>query len=375
MKIAVLGPPWLSVPPLGYGGTERVFYNVAEGLVKRGHEVTLYATGDSHFSSKLEYLYPKALGNNLDLKLNPFYILNHLHHFYKNADSRFDIIHDNASDMMLSVYFASMIKTPTVFTMHGTYINNPKDPYSTYQIMTSIRNTLVDFRNMNFVSLSNAQRTIIPELNYVKTIYNGIQLQDYTFNAQGAEQIIWIGRVNATKGPEIAFSVASNLKKKMVLRGYIDSGDRPYYETQVKPLTGEINEISGIEEKSTFLGNAKLYLFPIQYEDTCPLTPLESMSCGTPVVTFARGAMPEQMIDGKTGYLVNPSDNDIRGNWIIKKTGIEGLAEAVERIYAMPEKEYYEMRQSCRIHIEKQFSVDKMVSEYEKVYEQILNKK
>ena len=375
MKIAVLGPPWLSVPPLGYGGTERVFYNVAEGLVKKGHEVTLYATGDSHFSSKLEYLYPKALGNNLDLKLNPFYILNHLQHFYKNADSRFDIIHDNASDMMLSVYFASMIKTPTVFTMHGTYINNPKDPYSVYNIMTSIRNTLVDFKNMNFVSLSNAQRTIIPELNYVKTVYNGIQLNNYSFDGTGAENIIWIGRVNATKGPEVAFSVASRLKRHIHMRGYIDAGDRTYYETQVKPVTGEIDEIKGSEEKSIFFGKAKLYLFPIQYEDTCPLTPLESMSCGTPVITFARGAMPEQIIDGKTGYLVNPSDDDIRGSWIIKKTGIEGLAEAIERIYAMSENEYQEMRRACRAHIEQKFSVDQMVNEYESVYEQILNKK
>jgi len=375
MKIAVLGPPWLSVPPLGYGGTERVFYNVAEGLVKKGHEVTLFATGDSHFSSRLEYFYPKALGNNLDLKLNPFYILSHLHYFYKNADSRFDIIHDNASDMMLSVYFASMIKTPTVFTMHGSYINNPKDPYSVYQIMTSIRKTLGEFKDMNFVSLSDAQRTIIPELNYVKTIYNGILLQNYSLNTQDSDQIIWIGRVNPTKGPEVAYSVATQLKKKIILRGYIDSGDRSYYETQVKPLTGEIKEISGIEEKSSFFGNAKLYLFPIQYEDTCPLTPLESMACGTPVVTYARGAMLEQMIDGKTGFIVNPSNNDIRGNWIIKKAGIDGLREAIERIYSMPENEYRAMRLNCRTHIENKFSVNKMVDEYEKVYEQILNKK
>lgn len=375
MKIAIVAPPWIAIPPLGYGGTESVVYNVAEGLVKKGHEVTLYATGESHFSSRLEYFYPKALGNNLDLKLNPFYILNHLHHFYKSADNRFDIIHDNASDMMLSIYFASLIKTPTVFTMHGTFINNPKDPFSKYQIMTSIRNTLIDFKNLNFVSLSDAHRTIIPELNYVKTVYNGIQLHDFAFNETGAENIIWIGRVNATKGPDIAFSVAAQLKKEIVMGGYIDSGDLAYYETKIKPLTGEIQEVKGVDEKSAFFGKAKVYLFPIQYEDTCPLTPLESMSCGTPVVTFARGAMPEQMQDGKTGYIINPSDDDIRGDWIIKKTGIDGLREAIERIYQMPEKEYREMRKFCRKHIEQNFSVDRMVNEYEKVYEQILNTK
>jgi glycosyltransferase involved in cell wall biosynthesis len=123
---------------------------------------------------------------------------------------------------------------------------------------------------------------------------------------------------------------------------------------------------------SAFYGGSRLTLFPIQWEEPFGLVMTESMATGTPVIAFARGSVPEVMKDGETGFIINPSDNDIRGNWLIKKTGVEGLIEAINKIYDMPANEYLKMRKNCRKHVEQKFSMEKMVDSYEDVYKKIL---
>lgn len=378
MKIAVTSPPWIPVPPAGYGGIERVVSNVIEGLVKKGHDVTLYATGDSKTTAKLSYLYAKALGNHLPLKLNPYHILNHLYHFYKDAYNKYDIVHDNIGEVAL--YFADLTKTPMVMTLHGTFNESTQDLFKDYGTMHSVKELVQKFKHYPYVSISNKQRESLPELNYVSTVYNSIILSEFDFNEYGGNDMIWIGRMNYTKGVDLGIEAAETIKKKFIISSYIDAGDMPYYQKDIEPhltlgflsRTDEIKEIKG---KSQFLGNGKLFLFPIRWDEPFGIVMIETMATGTPLVAFSMGSVPEVVKDGKTGFLVNPSDIDIRGNWIIKKTGVKGLCEAIERIYSMPEDQYREMRKACRAHVEKNFTVERMVDKYEKVYEEVLSLK
>ncbi|MDO8610041.1 MAG: glycosyltransferase family 4 protein [bacterium] len=375
MKIAVTSPPWISVPPSGYGGIERVVSNVVEGLTKKGHDVTLYATGDSKTTAKLSYLYQKALGNHLPLKLNPYHILNHLYHFYKDAHNKFDIVHDNIGEIAL--YFADLTKTPMVMTIHGTFNENTKDLFKDYGTMHSVKELVQKFKHYPYISISNKQRESLPELNYVATVYNSIILSEFDFNETGGEDMIWIGRMNYTKGVDLGIKAAETLKKKFIISSYIDSGDMPYYQKDIEPhltqgFLSRTDELIDTKNKSQFLGNSKLFLFPIRWDEPFGIVMIEAMAAGTPLVAFSMGSVPEVMKDGETGFLVNPSDTDIRGNWIIKKTGIEGLCEAIDRIYSMPDNQYKQMRKACRAHVEKNFTIERMVDRYEEVYKKLI---
>lgn len=378
MKIAVLAPPWLSIPPVGYGGIEWVVSNLIDGLVKKNHEVVLYATGDSKGTVPIKYFYEKALGNSKGQKLNPYHIIAHLYHFYKNYASSFDIIHCNASE--IAVFFSDFTKTPNVFTLHNNYTDNPQDILAEYGWADAQRKSLMLFKNLPYVSISNSQRLSIPELNYVKTIHNGIRPEDFIFNARGGDHIKWLGRIDPVKGIDAAIEVVKKSKKKLYISGFLDPGKKNYFDTVVYPQISEGNvkqeaEIKTLSKKSEFLGDAKLFLFPLLWEEPFGIVMIESMATGTPVIAYARGSVPEVIKDGETGFIVNSSDSDIRGDWIIKKTGIEGLCEAVERIYTMSEEKYLAMRRSCRAHVEAHFTVSRMVDEYVRVYEEILNNK
>ncbi|MDO8497856.1 MAG: glycosyltransferase family 4 protein [bacterium] len=377
MKIAVTSPPWVPIPPVGYGGIERVVYNVVEGLVKKGHDVTLFATGDSQTSAHLKYFYKGSLGNHMNMKLNPFYITAHLHEFYKNADG-YDIIHDNAAE--LSVYYSDFTKTPCLYTIHGSLYIDPKDVLSEYNYQQTVVDSFKQFKHLPFISISNYQRKGLPELNYIKTIYNSVILSEFDFNPTGGTEMIWLGRMTPAKGVHIAIKIAQTVQKNINLSGFLDKGDAQYYETQIKPsknlgFVAEVPEIKSPVDKSKFLGNSRLFLFPIQWDEPFGIVMIEAMVTGTPVVAMARGSVPEIVKDGETGFLVNPSDQDIRGDWIIKKTGFEGLCEAVERVYSMPEDKYMEMRKACRAHVENNFTLDVMVDAYEKAYLQVLDSK
>jgi len=375
MKIAVTSPPWIPVPPVGYGGIERVVSNVVEGLVKKGHDVTLYATGDSKTTAKLSYLYAKALGNHLPLKLNPYYILNHLYHFYKDAHNKYDIVHDNIGEIAL--FFADLTQTPMVMTLHGTFNENTQDLFKDYGTMHSVKELVQKFKDYPYVSISNKQRESLPELNYVSTIYNSIIISEFDFNEHGGNDMVWIGRMNYTKGVDLGIEAAETIKKKFIISSYIDVGDMPYYQKDIEPhltmgFLSRTDEMKNIKGKSQFLENGKLFLFPIRWDEPFGIVMIEAMATGTPLVAFSMGSVPEVVKDGETGFLVNPSDADIRGNWIIKKTGVKGLCEAIEKIYSMPENQYRKMRKACRAHVEKNFTVERMVDRYEEVYNKIL---
>lgn len=376
MKIALISTPWIAVPPIGYGGTEAVVYNLTEGLVKKGHDVTLLSTGDSKVSAKLAYYYPQALGNNLHLKTNPYYQINHLFHFFKNVLPKgFDIVHNH--DSRLTAYFFELSNVPYVHTLHGCYSTTMDDPSGSNN---AARETMLKFKHHPYVSISNRQRLDIPELNFVATVYNSLVLNDYLFSENGGESIIWLGRVSSSKGIENLIKTVSTVNRPLIISIFIDEGEKEYFNHSIAPLLNSsliktVPEIKNKENKNNLFGEGRLFLFPITWDEPFGLVMIEAMACGTPVVAFARGSVPEIVKDGETGFIVNPSNEDIRGDFIVKKTGIEGLCEAVERIYSLPEDQYKQMRRNCRAHVEANFTVEKMVNGYEKVYEQILGSK
>ena len=217
--------------------------------------------------------------------------------------------------------------------------------------------------------------TFIPESNKA-VIQHGIDLNRLRGNQEGGDHMVWMSRIDyphRDKGASEAMFVGNRLKRRLHLTGFVEHGSRTYFEETLKPLETqyvrlEEQNAGAPVDKSATLGSARLFLFPTQWEESFGLVMLEAMACGTPVVAYARGAVPEIVADGETGFVVNASDADIRGDFTVKKTGRDGLCEAVERIYAMKPDEYRQMRLNCRAHVEKYFTVSRMVDEYERLY-------
>jgi len=232
-------------------------------------------------------------------------------------------------------------------------------------------------RSQYFVSISNAQRKPLPDLQYIQTIYHGVDTLSLRFNENPKhDDILFTGRIVPEKGIVMGIALAQKLNLKINVFGSANEKSN-FWKREVKfqinnPLVNYRGYVPEDEVIDNYQ-NAKVYLFPIQWEEAFGLVMIESMACGTPVVAFARGSVPEIVVDGVTGFIVNPSDDDIRGDWIIKKTGMEGLCRAVERIYNLSKDDYRKMRQACRKHVEEHFTVEKMVDNYEKVYREIID--
>jgi len=346
MKIALIAPPWLSVPPVGYGGTEIIVHHLTEGLVKCGHEVTLFASGDSKTSAKLVSVFPKALGNSGEIKSDPLKpLLSYIDCFERAGE--FDVIHNHAQ--YYAMFLAGLVKTPVVHTLHGSFA---KEYTPEGKILTLRR-----FKNNNFVSISNFQRNDMPDLNYIATVYNGIDTSEIEFSDKKGDYLFWMGRITEKKGPVDAIKVAKKLGMRLKMAAVIDSNQEDYFEKEVKPLIdnklitfeGEVTR----KGKSDLLKNAFCTLFPIHWEEPFGLVMAESMAGGTPVIAYDRGSVREVVKDKKTGFIVEEGE------------GIEGLAEAVKKIDKIN-------RQECRDYVEENFSVGKMVDGYEKVYSSLV---
>lgn len=368
MKIAQLAPPWIRIPPETYGGTELVVSGITEELVKRGHEVTLFASGNSVTSARLYSTMPEPMGNSGFLKQYIFTPMIHCFECFSRAE-QFDIIHTHM--WFYAPLFTDFIKTPVIHTIHGSFDRNKP------QSLDKVR-VLERFHHQNFTSISFSQRKSFKRLNFVGNVYHGLNIEELSFSLTGQEYLFWMGRVTPVKGVPEVVNIAKRLNKNLILRGAIDPIDRSYFEEKVKPLLDSpkisFEEEVKASERSALYQNAKAFLFPINWEEPFGLVMIEAMSCGTPVVAFARGSVPEVIKDGETGFIVNSSEEDKRGDWIIKKTGIDGLSEAIERIYSMNNAEYLTMRQKARQHVENNFTVEKMVDGYERIYRKILGK-
>jgi len=353
MRIVQIAPFEERVPPLKYGGIELVVYNLTEELVKRDHKVYLISSGDSKSSAEILPVFPKSirkLPQAQDMKMRDalkFIGVGRVVELLKKINV--DIIHNHLGWRLLP--FSHLFKAPIITTLHGPL--NIKYQKAVYG----------NFKKYFYVSISNNQRRPLPSLNYVKTIYNGIDIKEFQFNDKPKNYFAFLGRMSPEKGAKEAIKVAKRAGVKLKMAAKIDVVDKDYFKKEIKPvIDGKqirfIGEI-GTKEKSNFLRNAIALLSPIQWEEPFGLYFIESMTCGTPVIAFKRGSVPEIIKDGATGFIYKAND-------------INSMIKTVKKISQMPGKEYLEMRYNCREHVEKNFTAEIMANEYEALYYKIL---
>lgn len=346
MKIAQIAPPWLKVPPRCYGGIETVIYDLTEELVAKGHDVTLFAPGGSRTSAKLIAPLPEPLGNIKAAKDNVINPLIYFERVFSRA-GEFDLVHNH--DEYYSMFFASLVKTSVVQTLHNSY----ERKYLTSEQMTIFK----EFKSQNYVTISKSQKKFTPKINISGTVYNGINLDHFKYKDKPGDYLFWIGRTNRKKGGKEAISIAKRLGVKLIMAGSIDVDELWYYEKEIKPyVDGKqivfIPEVD-YDEKVALFQNALCTISPIHWEEPFGLIMVESMACGTPVVAFDRGAAKEVILDGFSGLVVSP------------KKSTAGMVSAVKNISQI-------RRENCRKWVEDNFSSKKMANDYEDIYRKIL---
>jgi glycosyltransferase involved in cell wall biosynthesis len=335
MKVAILAPVAWRTPPRKYGPWEQVASNIAEGLVEKGIDVTLFATSDSITKGKLVSVCerPYAEDSNIDSKVAECL---HISCLMEQAD-QFDLIHNNFDFLPLS--YSHLIKTPMVTTIHG--FSSPK--------------ILPVYKKYNstgyYVSISNSDRS--PELNYIATVYNGVNTNEFSFRPIPEDYLLFFGRIHPEKGVYESIQIAKKSKRELIISGLIQ--DQQYFDHKVKPYINNDDIIyvgnSGPAERNKLLGGTFALLHPISFEEPFGLSVVEAMFCGTPVIAFNRGSMSELILDGMTGFLVN---------------SIEEALEAVNNIKMIN-------RNYCREWVTSKFSRPKMIEGYLEVYNKILN--
>ncbi|MBW4564827.1 MAG: glycosyltransferase family 4 protein [Mojavia pulchra JT2-VF2] len=340
MRIAQIAPLWERVPPPAYGGIELVVGLLTDELVKRGHEVTLFASGDSITLSKLQSVHPKALRLDTTVKEYDIYAMLQLSQVYERA-SEFDIVHSHMGHAALP--YANLVQTPTVHTLHGVFTPDNEKLF-------------MHARRQSFVSISDAQREPRLNLNCVATVYNGIDTSNYEFSSQPQDPryLAFLGRLSPEKGPHLAIEIAKRSGWRLKMAGKVDIVDRDYFEQEIKPhIDGKQIEYLGEAnhaQKCELMGGAVATLFPITWREPFGLVMIESMATGTPVIAMELGSTPEVIAHGHTGFLCRTVD------------------ECIAAIDKVPQLN----RLACREHVVKNFSVQRMVDGYEAVYQQIL---
>ena len=340
MKIAQVAPLIESVPPKLYGGSERVVSYLTEELVRQGHEVTLYASGDSVTRARLRPPVAHAL------RLNPQRGDPLIHHFimleevFRDAES-YDLIHFHVD--FLHFPLSRRHAYPTLTTLHGR-LDIPD--------LQLIHRT---YREMPLVSISESQRRPLSWANWKANVYHGLPETLYRFRPQPGKYLAFLGRLSPEKRPDRAIEIACRAGMPIKIAAKVDAVDRDYFEAHIRPLLkrqgveyiGEIGE----SDKDSFLGEAYALLFPIDWPEPFGLVMIEAMACGTPVVAYACGAVPEVIENDVTGYVVDNLDDAVA---------------AVERIAALD-------RSTCRARFEQRFSAQRMANNYVDVYRRLLH--
>jgi len=335
MRVAVLAPICWRTPPRHYGPWEQIASNIAEGLIEKGIDVTLFATGDSQTNGRLAAICPRPYEEDKTLDPKVWECL-HIAHLMEQAD-QFDIIHNNYDFLPLS--YSRLISTPVLTTIHG--FSSPK-----------IIPVFKQYNDDNYyVSISDSDRSA--ELDYIATVYNGIDAAGFTFQQKPEDYLLFFGRIHPDKGTFEAIEIARAAGRKLFISGIIQ--DQNYFDEKVKPyLDDQIIYLghSGPKRRDELLGNASALLHPINFAEPFGLSVVESMLCGTPVIAMEKGSMTELIKNGRTGFLVN------------------SVTEAVEMISKLESIE----RKYCRYYARKRFSRENMVDSYLEVYHKIINK-
>jgi len=343
LKIAQIAPCWYPIPPEKYGGVERIVFLLSEELKKLGHQVTLFASGDSKVSTKLVKVFPKSLTKMRLPWTENVLNLESLFSAIKK-DGRFDILHSHLD--YLTLFFQDLTKTPILQTFHNSMeekgLSGKSLLYKLHQ------------ENVLGIFISKNQKKNCP-FKFKKSwvVYNGIDISKFNFNSKPEDYFLWVGRVETYKGIENAIEAAKLTKIKLYLVGKLDPERREYFKKRIKPkLSDRIRYLGELPQRRLIklYQGAKACLYPIEWEEPFGLIMVESMACGTPVVAFKRGSVPEIIVDKKTGFMVK---------------NVNEMVSAIKKIDQIDRKE-------CRKRVEKYFTSEKMVNEYEKIYYQIL---
>lgn len=343
MRIAQVAPLWERVPPPGYGGIELVVGLLTDELVRRGHDVTLFASGDSISLAKLESVHPQALRLDPNVRECGIYEMLQLSRVFEQAD-QFDVIHSHMGCAALP--YCSLVKTPVIHTLHGIFTPDNEKMFR-------------HAKKQPYVSISNTQREPRLGLNYVSTVYNGVDVDSYRFypHPDQPPYLAFLGRISPEKGTHHAIEIAKRSGWHLKIAGKVDAVDVEYYETLIKPhIDGKRIEYLGEanhEQKNILMGGAVATLFPITWREPFGLVMIESMAAGTPVIAMKLGSTTEVIEDGKTGILCN---------------SVDACVAAIDQAAALD-------RRDCRQHVVDRFSVQQMVSGYEAVYRQLISER
>ena len=331
----MLSPIAWRTPPLHYGPWESVVSVLTEGLVRRGVEVTLFATKDS--LTKAELIGVCQSGYEEDQSIDPkVWECLHISEVFEHAQE-FDLIHNHFDFLPLT--YAALVQTPVLATIHGFSSPEILPVYEKYN------------GKVHYVSISDADRS--ERLDYVGTIHHGIELEKFDFNPNPDDYLLFFGRIHPDKGTKDAIEIAKRSGRRLIIAGIIQ--DQDYFEAHVKPRIDD-NQVQyigsvGSVERNRVLRQAYAMLHLIHFDEPFGLSVVESMACGTPVIAFNRGSMPELITPGANGFLVH---------------NVDGAVEALAKIESVE-------RAACRRTVEERFSVERMVSEYLSVYSEILS--
>ena len=342
MRIAQIAPLYESVPPHGYGGTERVVSYLTEELVAQGHEVTLFASGDSQTTARLVPPVPEALRLSATQTdpLIPHLVM--LERVFKRADD-FDVIHAHVDALCLP--FARRAPVTVVSTLHGRLDLEELVPlYDEYS-------------DQWLVSISDSQRAPLPEARWIGTVHHGLPRDLYRFHPDPASYLAFIGRVSPEKRVDRAIEIAIRSHRKLRIAAKVDRADAEYFEERIKPMlnhplvewVGEVDDAA----KDDFIGNAAALLFPIDWPEPFGLTMIEALACGTPVIAWQHGSVAEVLEDGVTGFLCDDVGAAVR---------------AVGRLDRLS-------RRTCREEFERRFTAERMASDYVAIYEELVGSK
>lgn len=338
MKIAQVAPLWESVPPKLYGGTERIVSYVTEELVRMGHDVTLFASGDSETAARLEAVCPQALRLNTGI-FNRDAPMIMLQERALGAVGDFDVVHSHLD--FLGFPLARRNSVPVVTTLHGRLDLPELEP------------VFREYSEMPLVSISHAQRRPLPWANWQATIHHGLPRELYTFHPQSQGYLAFLGRISPEKRPDQAIEIAKRTGLPLRIAAKVDPADQQYYRSEIEPLLDHplvefIGEISDAE-KDDFIGNALALVCPYDWPEPFGLVLIEALACGTPVLAYRRGSIPEIIDDGITGFVCE---------------SLAEMAEAVERLPLID-------RRRCRSAFEERFTADRMARDYVALYERM----
>jgi glycosyltransferase involved in cell wall biosynthesis len=339
VRIAIIAPAWFAVPPTRYGGIEWVVSILADGLVDHGHEVTLFAAGDSQTKARLVTSYDDPPSMRIGLSMPD---LHHALTCFANAD-QFDLINDHSGP--LAGALGGACATPVCHTVHGPLTGEPGDVYSLIDRVSP---------SVALISVSDHQRTPLPDINWLATCHNAIAMDAYPFKDADDGYLLFLGRMSPDKGAHNAVRVAAEMGLPMILAGKMhDVAEREHFEANVEPFLSDdiryVGEVSH-DEKVRLLQRARATVFPIQWPEPFGLVMVESMACGTPVVATRFGAVPEVIEQGRSGVIVDD---------------FAGLAAGVEQALSLDPAE-------CRASAVERFSPRRMIEDYEAAYLQLV---